>query len=102
MPILPSSPNLAQFQIYLREMVVERGFAGQPTELVFMRLLEEVGELAKAARNCQKQSTPEHTIALSHEAVDVFIYLLDICNRFDIDLEQAFREKEALNKKRFG
>jgi NTP pyrophosphatase (non-canonical NTP hydrolase) len=30
----------------------------------------------------------------------VFMYLLDICNHFDIDLEKAFREKEEINKKR--
>jgi len=30
----------------------------------------------------------------------VFIYLLDICNHFNIDLEKAFRDKEEINKKR--
>ena len=37
---------------------------------------------------------------LDHEAADVFIYLLDICNHFGIDLEKAFRDKEEINKKR--
>lgn len=31
---------------------------------------------------------------------DVFIYLLDICNHFDVNLEKAFRDKEEINKKR--
>ena len=28
------------------------------------------------------------------------MYLLDICNHFNIDLEKAFREKEEINKGR--
>lgn len=65
-----------------------------------MRLLEEAGELAKASRNHHKEPTDDHQKQIAHEAADVFIYLLDICNRFHINLEQAFREKEAINDKR--
>ena len=32
---------------------------------------------------------------------EVFMYLLDICNYFKIDLEKSFRDKEEINKKRF-
>ena len=101
MPLLKPSPTLSEFQNYLREMVKEREFAGQSTEEVFMRFLEEGGELSKAARTYQKQTSEEHRTALGYEAADVFIYLLDICNRFNIDLERAFRDKEAINDKRF-
>jgi NTP pyrophosphatase (non-canonical NTP hydrolase) len=41
-----------------------------------------------------------HMAELSHEAADVLIVLLGICNMLDVDLEQAFRDKEELNKKR--
>lgn len=34
------------------------------------------------------------------QQADIFIYLLSIANRFDIDVETAFREKEEVNKKR--
>ena len=37
---------------------------------------------------------------MAHELADVFNYLLDIANYFNVDLEEAFREKEELNKKR--
>lgn len=33
-------------------------------------------------------------------AAEKFIYLLDICNHFDIDLEKAFRHKEKINERR--
>lgn len=100
MPLLKPTPCLQDFQTYLQEMVLERGFTKQPTEEVFMRFLEEAGELSKAARNQTKEPNAEHHKDLGYEAADVFIYLLDICNRFNIDLEQAFREKEAVNEKR--
>lgn len=67
-----------------------------------MLFLEECGELAKAARKTQKIKTAKTSeqLSLGYEAADVFIYLLDICNHFGIDLEKAFRDKEEINKKR--
>lgn len=34
------------------------------------------------------------------ELADLIIYLCAIANRYEIDLEQAFREKEEINKER--
>ena len=67
-----------------------------------MLLLEECGEMAKAARKDQNIHTDRNseTFRLDHEIADVFMYLLDICNHFNIDLEKAFREKEEINKGR--
>ncbi len=83
-------------------MVEERGFADESISEVFMLFLEECGELAKAARKSAGLKTDaasaSHDIAL--EAADVFIYLLDICNHYHINLETAFRAKEELNKTR--
>jgi NTP pyrophosphatase (non-canonical NTP hydrolase) len=58
--------------------------------------------MAKAARKLDnikigRSSADPH---LDHEAADVFIFLLEICNHFGVDLERAFREKEELNKTR--
>ena len=38
--------------------------------------------------------------AIREELADIFIYLCSIANRYDIDLEKAFREKEEINKQR--
>ncbi len=67
-----------------------------------MLFLEECGELAKAARQTQPIKSGAHSARheVAHEAADVFIYLLEICNYFGIDLEQAFREKEKINTQR--
>ena len=67
-----------------------------------MLFLEECGEMAKAARKSQGIKTDKNSkeYNLGHEIADVFIYLLDLCNYYGIDLEKAFRDKEEINKRR--
>lgn len=99
---LKENPTLKDFQQYIRDMIKERGFEGESISELFMMLSEEVGEMAKAVRKHAKIKidSNSHKPELEHEIADVFIYLLDICNYFDIDLEKAFRDKEEINKKR--
>lgn len=99
---LKNDPTLGDYQRYLAEMVKQRGFERETLEQLFMLFLEECGELAKAARKRVdvKSSKDSATFDLEHEAADVFMYLLIICNKLDVDLEQAFRKKEDHNKKR--
>lgn len=99
---LKQNPTLSDFQKYVAMLVKERGFDKETVPEMFMLFLEECGEMAKAARKTQKIKTDKNSekFHLNHEVADVFIYLLDICNHFGIDLEKAFREKEEVNKKR--
>ncbi|HUC01428.1 MAG TPA: RS21-C6 protein [Candidatus Paceibacterota bacterium] len=100
--VLKEDPTLRDLQRYVAEMIKERGFEREAIPEIFMLLLEECGEMAKAARKSQNIHTDKNSekFRIDHEAVDVLVYLLDICNHFDIDLEKAFREKEEINKKR--
>jgi len=100
--ILPANPTLRDFQNYIAKMVKIRGFDQETVSEIFMLFLEECGELAKAARKTQNIHTDRKSevFELEHEAADVFCYLLDICNHFNINLEKAFRDKEEVNKKR--
>jgi NTP pyrophosphatase (non-canonical NTP hydrolase) len=99
---LNSNPTLRDFQGYVAEMIKIRGFDKETVPELFMLLLEECGELAKAARKTQniKSDKNSENFHVAEEAADVLIYLLDICNYLDIDLEQAFRDKEEKNKTR--
>lgn len=99
---LKENPTLQEFQKYVKEMAKERGFEKETIQQIFMQFLEECGEMAKAARQAtgMKIDSNSEQFHVGHEIADVFIYLLDICNYFHIDLEKAFREKEDLNKKR--
>jgi NTP pyrophosphatase (non-canonical NTP hydrolase) len=99
---LKENPTLSDLQKYVEEMVIERGFEKETVPQIFMMLMEECGEMAKSARKSEGIQTDENSKKhnLGHEAADILIYLLDICNHYNINLETAFREKEELNKKR--
>jgi len=99
---LKKNPTLPDFQKYVAKMVKERGFDKETVPEIFILFLEECGEMAKAARKTQNIKTDSNSdqFHFAHEASDVFTYLLDICNQFNVDLEKAFREKEEINKKR--
>lgn len=103
MATLPAKPTLQDFQGYVREMCRERGFDGNSHEEKLLLFIEEVGEMAKAMRKRSKllvDSAKENIDDLEGELADVMIYILDIANGYNIDLEKAFREKEAVNDKR--
>lgn len=99
---IPDNPTLADFQEYVREMAVERGFNKDDVPKKFMMLFEEVGEFAKTARKSagMKLASDVAKQDAAAEAADTFIVLLGICNIMGIDLEQAFRDKEEHNKGR--
>ena len=99
---LKQNPTLKDFQNYIEEMVEERGFEKETLPEIFMLFSEECGEFAKAIRKTQNIKIDESSekYSIENEAADVFIYLLDLCNKLNIDLEQAFRNKEKINEKR--
>lgn len=95
--------NLNELQKYITKMMEVNHFESTPLEL-FCYLTEEVGEVAKEIRKTEKNmdmdTKKEYASCLKHEIADVFIYLLAICNVYDIDLLEAFKEKEKINFKR--
>lgn len=99
---LPAHASLREIQRYVRELEAERGFAGRPAGAQCLKLVEEVGEVARAVGTLEGQPVdPEGRIAdLGDEAVDVLLILVSIVNRYDIDLEEAFRAKEERNNAR--
>jgi NTP pyrophosphatase (non-canonical NTP hydrolase) len=101
---LPSSPTLLQLQAYVQQMCKDRGWDQASDLEIFLLFSEEVGELAKAIRKKRELFSEKgkegKDFGLAEEFADVLSYLLDLANRFEVDLEQAFREKEALNASR--
>lgn len=98
---LPENPTIKQSQVFIKELCEARGWDKNSPLEIFLLFTEEVGELAKAIRyqqDIQKESGKDQDLA--GEFADVFSYLLDLANHFDIDLEQALREKQAGNKNR--
>ena len=104
---LPETPTMQDYQAYVHAMEAHHGWL--EVDLVHNCFLmgEEVGELFKAIRKYNKLFTEaakqvdEDAVAhVAEELVDVFNYLVAIANRLGIDLETAFRQKNAENMKR--
>jgi NTP pyrophosphatase (non-canonical NTP hydrolase) len=94
--------SIKDLQEYVAWATHLRGFDRESLPEKFMLLLEECGEFARAIRKASNIKTDEksdrHHPDL--EAADILFYLLDICNKQNINLERAFWEKEEINKKR--
>ena len=99
---LKPEPTLKDLQEYVVEMELERGFSHQNILQKCLMLGEEVGELFKAVRKKEKiKIDVKSTIgSVEEELADIIIFVLSIANRLDINIEQALRRKEEINKQR--
>ena len=88
----------------IQQIGKERGWDKNSYLEIFLLFSEEIGELAKAIRNHEglyaEEDKKHKRFELEEEFADVFNYLLDLANHFEIDLEDAFRKKDAVNAKR--
>lgn len=98
---LKNNPTLKDFQAYVLQMKTERGFNITDKFYECCLLAEECGELISAVRKNNKNGSvgTGSTIGnVAEELADVFIYICSLANMHNIDLEQAFRDKEEKNK----
>ena len=97
--------TLTQVQEYVDMMVKIRGFDKESIQETVLLLLEEMGELAKAVRKSETKMSVDESRMNSYESVesevaDVFFVLTALCNRLNINLLNAFKEKEMKNCER--
>jgi NTP pyrophosphatase (non-canonical NTP hydrolase) len=99
---LRQGASLPGIQDYVARMEAERGLNKQDLSSQCLKLGEEVGELYRAVRKLQGQpQDPDGRVSdVGDEAVDALILLMSIVNRCGINLEDAFRAKEARNESR--
>ncbi|MFC1613249.1 MazG nucleotide pyrophosphohydrolase domain-containing protein [Patescibacteria group bacterium] len=99
---LKENPTLKNIQNYVTELEKERGFSNETILQKSLLLGEEVGELFKAIRKKERLKIDHNSKfgSVDEELADVLILVCAIANRFNIDLENAFRNKEEINKKR--
>lgn len=102
MPTLGNKPTLKEVQEYVQELEKERGFSETSVIQNCLQLGEEIGELFKAVRKSEKLKIDQNSVftSVEEELADIIIYLCSVANRYNIDLEMAFRNKEEVNKKR--
>ncbi len=100
--ILGPRPTLAELQAYVRDLERRRGFSDQTARDKCLLLGEEVGELFRAVRRVEglRVDPASRRAEIGEELADLLIYLCAIANRYGVDLEAAFRAKEARNSER--
>jgi NTP pyrophosphatase (non-canonical NTP hydrolase) len=100
---MPAPLTLGALQRYVAAVCVERGWTKDTPPEKFTLFIEEVGELAKAIRKhngLYAEAAKSGDWSLEEEFADVLSYLLDLANCYGVDLEAAFRAKEAINNSR--
>lgn len=101
---LKQNPTLKDLQDYVTALEQERGFTGSSILEQYLLFTEEVGELAKCIRktgtSMRTDAAKQYDFDTAGELGDVLILLLSLANRLNVDLEQAFRDKEEVNKRR--
>jgi len=102
----PSGGDLDTLRAKLRAFVAERDWAQfhNPKNLA-MALVAEAGELVEhfqwlTAEQADRLS-PETLTDVEHELADVFIFLVELADRLNVDLLAAAERKLALNAKKY-
>ena len=98
-----ANSNLNEIQKYITKMMEVNGFNNTPLELLCY-LTEEVGELAKEIRknesNMEMDINKKYSSNIKDELADVFIYVLTIADKYNIDLLDALKRRETINLER--
>ena len=104
---LPEGASMREYQRYVHALEAMHGWLEADLARNCFLMGEEVGELFRAIRRIEpaladpaRGDLDEKTAQVGEELVDVMNYLLAIANRLEIDLEAAFREKNAHNQTR--
>ena len=102
---ISNSSTIDELQNYIKEVINIRGFSNQRVQDKMLLLLEETGELAKAIRKTLPEASIDYTnienyTNIEEEIADVFSVLVSICNKLDINLYTALKNKEEKNIKR--
>ena len=88
---------------YLQQYIKAKDFKPELREGYFMKLVEEVGELAEVISKNQRYLGDGNKIikgTIEEELYDVLYYVIALANVFNIELEECCRLKEEINKER--
>lgn len=87
---------------YLQTYIKEKDYHPELLKDYFLKLSEEVGELALAMRKGLKAPDANQIKGtIDEELWDVIYYALAIANLYDIDMEQVIKTKAEMNESRY-
>ena len=87
---------------YLQTYIREKDYHPELLKDYFLKLSEEVGELARAMRKDRKAKNEIEILGtIDEELFDIIYYTLAIANIYDIDIEQVAKVKSEMNESRY-
>ncbi len=88
---------------YLQSYIRSKDHHSELTKDCFLKLSEEIGELASAIRKetVRADGAPLKG-TIDEELWDVMYYVIALANCYDIDLETVIKEKEAINNTKYN
>ncbi|MDF2544812.1 MAG: hypothetical protein K0S47_4530 [Herbinix sp.] len=88
---------------YLQEYIKSKDHHPEAKQEYFLKLSEEIGELARVMRRGAPKAT-EAAIkgTVEEELWDILYYTLAIANAYDIDIETWIPVKEAMNNMKYN
>ena len=96
--------NIKELKKYVNDMIEIRGFEKDTPQDIMLLLTEEIGELAKEIRKATNMKIDSkikgNKTDVKGEIADIFIYILCMCRVMNINLVEAFKEKEERNLRR--
>lgn len=88
---------------YLQNYIKAKDYNPELKKDYFIKLSEEVGELARAMRkDVTFKDTDNIKGIMDEELWDIIYYVLAIANCYDIDLEEVIKIKEDINNKKYN
>lgn len=88
---------------YLQKYIKEKDYKPERKKDYFLKLSEEIGELAKAMRkDVLYKDNDSIKGTIDEEIWDVIYYALAIANCYDIDVENTIKVKEEINNKKYN
>ncbi len=88
---------------YLQSYIKQKDHNPELKKDYFLKLSEEVGELAKAIRkNKTRNADASVKETIDEELWDVIYYAISLANCYDIDLEKVIKEKEDINNIKYN
>lgn len=88
---------------YLQKYIKQKDYNPQLKKEYFLKLSEEIGELAQAIRKDVLYKDSDNIKGtIDEELCDIIYYSLAIANCYDIDIENTIKIKEEINNKKYN
>ncbi len=88
---------------YLQDYIKAKDYHPERKKDYFLKLSEEVGELAKAIRKDLVRGEGDHIKeTIDEELWDVIYYALALANCYNIDIEEVIKVKEDINNAKYN